>query len=741
LVSLTPVPCNDQAHPSAALIRRIDLLEAENGRLRKIRDALIVRVESGTAHKPEPYAAFEHSVVLAEQVRERTEALSDAMDELRGSNKALNRAREEAETTRQRLSDAIESIADGFVLFDHRHLLVQSNSRFRSYWRHAGVAMPTAGTSIETVRELAFASGLIVEEHREPDSDGVVFLLSNDRWVQMTERPTREGGLVVLYSDITDVKNSEMARRIKALEESERWIRVVTDHVPALIAYVGADLTIQFCNQVYEAWYGRNGESPLGKRLDHVHSDEFYQRLLPQMLEVLAGHNVNFEFEEIGEEGQVRHMLRSYVPNFDEQGDVVGFFVLIRDITERRKTALALEQAYDDLERRIKERTSALTVAKQEAEQANLSKTKFLAAVSHDLLQPLNAARLFTSALLEQSFGPRAEGLVRSVSTSLDDVENLLGTLVDISKLDAGVIKPDVTAFDLRDLLNNIARECQQMAIAVDLILDFVPSSAIVESDSQLLARILRNFLTNAIRYTNSGRILLGCRRQAGHVLVQVWDTGPGIPHDKLGEIFQEFKRIRPEGSRPDKGLGLGLAIVDKIARMLDHDITVSSVEGKGSVFSVRVPLGQLQPRCAATEVQHVAARHGMEGARIWVIDNDRAICEGMKTLLEGWDCRVTCAISLADLERQLDPVTSPVDLILADYHLDNDETGVDVVASVNGRRHYPAPVVMITANYTNELKQQIRDLGYVLMNKPVKPLKLRSTLNHLIGGPEWMKR
>ncbi|EAZ99994.1 sensory box histidine kinase/response regulator [Marinobacter sp. ELB17] len=737
MASLMPVPCSEQAHPNAALIQRIDLLEAENERLRKIRDALIVRVESGTAHKPEPYAAFEHSVVLAEQVRERTEALNDAMDELRNSNKALNRAREEAETTRQRLSDAIESIADGFVLFDHRHLLVQSNSRFRSYWRHAGVAMPAAGTSIEAVRELAFASGLIVEEHREPDSDGVVFLLSNERWVQMTERPTREGGLVVLYSDITDVKNSEMARRIKALEESERWIRVVTDHVPALIAYVGADLSIQFCNQVYEAWYGRNGESPLGKRLDHVHSDEFYQRLLPQMLEVLAGHNVNFEFEETGEEGQVGHMLRSYVPNFDEQGDVVGFFVLIRDITERRKTALALEQAYDDLERRIKERTSALTEAKQEAEQANLSKTKFLAAVSHDLLQPLNAARLFTSALLEQSFGPRAESLVRSVSTSLDDVESLLGTLVDISKLDAGVIKPDVTAFDLRDLLNNIARECQQMAIAEDLVLDFVPSSAIVESDSQLLARILRNFLTNAIRYTSSGRILLGCRRQTGHVLVQVWDTGPGIPHDKLGEIFQEFKRIRPEGSRPDKGLGLGLAIVDKIARMLDHDITVSSVEGKGSVFSVRVPLGQLQPRCTTTEVQHVAARHGMEGARIWVIDNDRAICDGMKTLLEGWDCRVTCAISLADLERQLDPVTSPVDLILADYHLDNDETGVDVVASVNSRRHYPVPVVMITANYTNELRQQIRDLGYVLMNKPVKPLKLRSTLNHLIGGPE----
>lgn len=293
-------PDKNTSVADAALVQRVADLEAENERLRKIRDALIVRVESGTAHKPEPYAAFEHSVVLAEQVRERTEALNQTMEELKASNKALTRAREEAETTRQRLSDAIESIADGFVLFDHQHRLIQSNSRFRSYWRHAGAPVPSSGTHIGDVRRLALASGLIVEEHSEPGSEGEVFLLSNERWVQMTERPTREGGLVVLYSDITDIKNSEMARRIAALEESERWIRVVTDHVPALIAYVGADMTIRFCNQVYAAWYGRNGESPLGKNLINIHSPEMYQRLMPQMLEVLSGHNVTFEFEEQG---------------------------------------------------------------------------------------------------------------------------------------------------------------------------------------------------------------------------------------------------------------------------------------------------------------------------------------------------------------------------------------------------------------------------------------------------------
>lgn len=735
--------------------RRIAELEVENQRLRNIRDALIVRVESGASHKPAPYAAFEHSVILAEQVRERTEALNLAMEELKTSNKALSRAREEAETSRQRLSDAIESIADGFVLFDRDHRLIQTNSRFRSYWRHAGVPVPRPGSPINVVKALAVSSGLIVEEHGHEDAEGTVFLLSNGRWVQMTERSTREGGKVVLYSDITDVKNSEMARRIKALEESERWIRVVTDHVPALIAYVGADLTVQFCNKVYQAWYGRNGISPLGKHLEKVHSEDFYQRLLPQILEVLDGHSVNFEFEETGECGDQRYMLRSYVPNRDEMGEVTGFFVLIRDITDRRKTAIELERAYDDLELRVRERTAALTglnhqlrqeiaersavearlrEAKGEAEQANLSKTKFLAAVSHDLLQPLNAARLFTSALLEQSFGPKAEGLVRSVSTSLDDVENLLGTLVDISKLDAGVITPDVTAFDLRDLLNNIAREFRQMALAEGQRLDFVPSSAVVRSDSQLLARILRNFLTNAIRYTGQGRILLGCRRQADHVLLQVWDTGPGIPGDKLTEIFQEFKRIRPKGAQADKGLGLGLAIVDKISRMLGHEVSVSSVEGKGSVFSVRVPLGELQPSLPKPCSDVVfSPDHGLSGARVWVIDNDLAICQGMKTLLEGWDCRVVTAVSAEDLATKVAVATAAVDLILADYHLDNDENGVDAVAVINGQRSQPAPVLMITANYSNELKQHIRELGYLLMNKPVKPLKLRSVLTHVV--------
>ena len=446
-------------------------------------------------------------------------------------------------------------------------------------------------------------------------------------------------------------------------------------------------------------------------------------------------------------------MQRSYVPNRQADGTVSGLFVLIRDITERRRTAEALHQAYQNLEQRVRERTAELTSlndqlkreidersqvegrlreAKREAEQANLSKTKFLAAVSHDLLQPLNAARLFTSALQERS----GEALVRNISQSLEDVETLLGTLVDISKLDAGVIKPDIASFDVSELLGNLAAEYRQVAASEGLALDFVPCGAQVRSDIQLLARILRNLLTNAIRYTPSGRVLLGCRRRRHSLWIEVWDTGVGIAADKLGEIFQEFKRGDVQRFHQDRGLGLGLAIVEKIARMLGHRIHVESVPGKGSRFAIEVPLARRVAR-SAPEPERTADDlvERLRGSRVWVLDNDASICAGMRTLLETWGCQVVTALSEEDLARQVDNFHAESDLLIVDYHLDDGLNGVDAVASINARRGTPLPALMITANYSNELKQQVRELGHTLMHKPVRPMKLKTALCHLIDN------
>jgi len=641
--STRPSPGSPLPEAGADLSAQLARLQQDNHKLARINAALIERIESGMTQGNNPYTTFQHSVVLAEQVRERTDALNQAMAELKASN----------------------------------HLLI--NARLRA----------------ETLR-------------------------------------------------------GEQAAAQKA-QESERWIRLITDNVPALIGYLNADLVYEFTNKVYEEWYCWPRGMMLGQSLREVHSEQHCQRLDAYVARALAGESVTFEFAETNINNQERYMLRSYVPNLLASGEVVGIFVLIRDITERRRTAEALHQAYQHLEQRVAQRTSELTSlndqllkeiderrrmetrlreAKLEAEQANLSKTKFLAAVSHDLLQPLNAARLFTSALLERP----SETLVRNVSNSLEDVENLLGTLVDISKLDAGVIKADIAPFALSELLENLAAEYTELARAEGLELHFVGCSALVRSDIQLLARILRNLLSNALRYTYNGRVVLGCRRQHQRLLIQVWDSGMGITEDRLEEIFQEFKRGDVQRRDQDRGLGLGLAIVEKIAGILGHRISVKSWPGKGSMFSVEVPLSATAPKSLPAPCMSEPMLERLQGARVWVLDNDAAICAGMRTLLEGWGCRVTTALSEQDLARQVDNYHAEADLLIADYHLDDDQNGVDAVARINARRGRAVPALMITANYSNELKLQIRELGHTLMHKPVRPMKLKTAMSHLLG-------
>jgi len=856
---------------STALQDRIDQLEEENRKLRKINHVLIERVEAGGCQGANPYSAFEHSVVLAEQVRERTEALNRVLSELKESHQDLKLANDQAALANQRLVDAIESISDAFVLFDDERKIVLFNSKFCNVWESTGLDVKT-GTTIQDISRLARISGLVDEEYPATNSGSKVYKLNDGRWVQMSERPTQDGGLVILYTDITAIKERETANRehalaqktkllqrtvdnlsqgvvlvtpegrvelwndrfldlmdvdvqqvesyppfaalmldnhailqhaltaaqqgevlaseqrgrlgqvievrthpmpkggfintytditerhkyAESLRQSEQWIRLITDNVPALIAYLDKDLKYRFTNKVYNEWFGKTDGYLNGKTTFEVYTKEQFNNLSPYVDRALAGENVTFEMWQTNARGEQRYMLKSYVANIDKDGHPDGFFVMIRDITERRRTAEALELSHQLLEERVEERTSALTAlneqlrseiteragvearlreAKLEAEQANLSKTKFLAAVSHDLLQPLNAARLFSGALSEQIKDPRNFNLAQSVSNSLDDVESLLRTLVDISKLDAGVVKADVITFNLQGLFDTLSAEFSQLANTEGLAFRCVPSQTVVRSDSQLLARILRNFLTNAIRYTQQGKLLLGCRHKENSLWIEVWDTGQGIPKEKLAEVFQEFKRLQEDQPGQEKGLGLGLAIVDKISRVLGHKIRVSSIEGKGSVFAVEVPKAtQLSPAAIVGPNMPMITER-LTDANVWLIDNDMAICEAMETLLTGWGCNVTTALSLSHLKEQVDFTAEPVDILIADYHLDNGENGVDAAQAVTLEVNDNLPVLMITANYSKELNQQIRDLDYMLVNKPVKPLKLKTTLIHMLGA------
>ncbi len=380
-------------------------------------------------------------------------------------------------------------------------------------------------------------------------------------------------------------------------------------------------------------------------------------------------------------------------------------------------TVVLAEQVRERTEA-LRQTLEALREAKAEAEAANLSKTKFLAAVSHDLLQPLNAARLFTSALESQALAEEPRRLAWHIGRSLQDVEALLGTLVDISRLDAGVLTPDRGSFPVGELLDVLAEEHRQLAAAEGLDFHYVPSRAVIDSDLTLLARVVRNLLGNAIRYTTSGRVLLGCRRRAEALEIWVADSGSGIAEDQQRAIFQEFRRGPADRGRADRGLGLGLAIVERIAGLLDHPLGLVSRPGHGSRFSIRVPYGRAYPPAPP----EVGAEAPLTGLRAWVIDNDPGICAGMAALLEGWGCRALTATRVDDLERG-----EAADLLIVDYHLGAAD-GLAVADRL--RRECPGlPVILITANHDAELKAAARGRGYGYLLKPVKPLRLKMAM------------
>ncbi|MDI9246804.1 PAS domain-containing hybrid sensor histidine kinase/response regulator [Marinobacter sp. CHS3-4] len=415
-----------------------------------------------------------------------------------------------------------------------------------------------------------------------------------------------------------------------------------------------------------------------------------------------------------------------------------GYVTTFQDITSMRRTEQALKETNIYLEQRVKERTQELQVineqmlkAKSVAEQANQSKTRFLASASHDLLQPLNAARLFTSALAGKKTDSETADLVDHIDSSLGAAEEIISTLLDISKLDAGALEPDIGTFPVNDIMRHLANDFSAIAKDQGLDLHVVPSRAWVRSDSKLLRRVIQNFLSNAIRYTPNGRILLGCRRLRGYIRIEVWDTGPGIPDDQIAKIFEEFRRFQQ--GRDQKGLGLGLAIVDRISNMLDHPVNVRSVQGIGSVFSITVPLAVPERTEATPKQQNVASRRvsSLGGLKVLCIDNDPSILHGMTALLANWDCDIKTAESLEAARNKLE--NERPDIILADYQLDDNQNGLDAMDSIRKELDMNIPGILITGYMAPEVREDAINRGYQVLYKPVKPAALRAMVNKLL--------
>ncbi|MFQ2254682.1 NahK/ErcS family hybrid sensor histidine kinase/response regulator [Aeromonas hydrophila] len=416
-----------------------------------------------------------------------------------------------------------------------------------------------------------------------------------------------------------------------------------------------------------------------------------------------------------------------------------GFVMTFTDITPFRDAERVLREANEHLEARVAERTHELSelnrqllLVNQQVERANHSKSRFLAAVSHDLTQPLNAAKLFTSSLLEM-LPPADEParIARHIDDALGATEDLITDLLDISRLEAGKFKAKKLDFALRDVFDNLKAEFGVLAQAGGIQFSVVESGVAVYSDVRLLRRVLQNFLTNAFRYNPGGRVLLGCRRLGDKVRIEVWDNGPGIPADKQEAIFDEFSRLDHSRTAREQGLGLGLAIARGIALVLGHNLTLRSWPGAGSVFAITLNLAT-RP-VATTQVAAPTQRDSqLEGIRVLCIDNESDILIAMHSLLGRWGCEVVCAQSLAQAEDLIAGGFLP-QLVLSDYHLDDGKTGLQALHMLRLAHGNHIGGIIISADRKSELQAQIREHGYGYISKPVKPLKLRALMNSIL--------
>lgn len=414
-----------------------------------------------------------------------------------------------------------------------------------------------------------------------------------------------------------------------------------------------------------------------------------------------------------------------------------GVVVTWHDITERILVAEALREANETLERRVEERTSELVRANRElaratraADEANASKTRFLAAAGHDILQPLNAARLYASTLHER-IGESADArLVANIAKSLESVEEILSAVLAISRLDTGRQETKITGFPIARIFEQMEVEFAPFARERGLDLRIVQSSAWVRSDPALLRRLLQNLISNAIKYTPRGRVLVGCRRAGTKVRIEIIDTGIGIARSDQRHIFTEFRRL-DDGARQAPGLGLGLSIVERIAKVLSIDVALNSLPGKGTRFAITVPRAKAQEMAGVGAASGPAGRVGVDLKGIFVlcIDNDVSILEGMAGLLTQWGCEVATATDLDGAFAALAAAGRGPDIVLADYHLEA-ETGIDVIRAVRRTYSGDLPCALVTANRTQSLRSQAESERITVLFKPVKPAALRSVLS-----------
>lgn len=819
------------------LQKALEEQKRENEKLEKINAALMYRMEEG-GFNHHSYRAFEHAVQLSEKVSEKTEELQSVLQKLERSNADLVRANQETHQVKQRLHDAIESTNQAMVLLDKFGGIIFFNRHFETVWDDLSIT-PKIGDNYYDITQAAKHSGIIRRALPADVAGRMIYQLSNKRWYQLTNRETQEGGNVILFNDITEVKLVESNRYEQVIKEknkllqslidsvdvgillidkeggiafwnntfltqanvpqyvlvnskniyalqnhqqwsglnlkpegprtqiihdnlvvernitqlpdgntlctftnvtsqhhyaetlkhNESWIRMITDNVPALIAYIGTDRKFQYTNKGYRDWYGVSEQDLNNMPMDKSHLKEVYPKLIPYLRRVKQGEVVNFQSEEQNANGEVGFLQKVYLPHFNESGEIAGHFVLATDVSQAVESQRQLKAAKDQLETNVEKRTRELNHANIALQEAIDSKSKFLAAISHDLMQPLSAAILFNEALKDQ-VDSQASTIVNALDNSLSDLNGLIRALIETSKLDAGVLQPDKQEENVLPLLMQLAEEFSHISKDYDVDFRYRLKEAYVCTDVNLLSRILRNLLINAMKYGANGKVLLAARKVKHNLEISVYDQGVGISEADQKIIFKEFSRLENDFNY-SYSLGLGLYIVDKMSKLLEHDIRVRSKEGVGACFTVSIPLAQVSNQDSDQEylykLQPSLPRYIVD-KQIWHIDNDTNMRIAMQTLFGNWDMEIETFSGFDQCNAVTGGNFNDCDMLIVDYHLDEEETGLDIAMRV--RTLAPSlPVMICTANHSKALAGKLEGTDIQLLHKPVNSSVLKAAL------------
>ncbi|MDU8925864.1 PAS-domain containing protein [Alisedimentitalea sp. MJ-SS2] len=726
-----------------SLINPTDSPDRQIEKLIKINSALMRRVEQSTDDSGAAYAQFQRAALLEEEVRTRTRDLERALDLLNVANASLAEANRATEQARSNLANAIEAVQEGFALFDSEESLVMCNSRFglhmpdvqpalRPGLRFADYVDLVSSSRFLALPENTTAANWAARRLERHKDAHVIFNIRMiwDRWVQISEHRTPDGGTVILQTDVTDIMRLERQERERMRDDQARLIRATLEHLDQGVCI--------FDNQARLAGWNQNvGEMlsiparqfAMGKRFftlfkgfsdDAAYSSGITDEAIRDWITSTADRPpITFEIRQ-GD----HKTLDVHAREMPDKGFVISF----ADVTAERTAVRAIQHANEQLEARVTERTLELADALSEAERANASKSRFVAAASHDLLQPLSAAKLYLASITPDLDADQNASIADKARRALGSVETILEALLDISNLDAGkaAVHPAPVPLDL--ILGQLRDELTPTARAKGLDLRILPTSAYVNSDATYLRRILQNLIVNAIRYTETGKVLVGTRRHGRSFRVEIWDTGPGIAADQQELVFREFQRLGNAASAAE-GLGLGLAIVERACALLGHPLTLRSEPGRGTGFLIDLPraapMGVFSHRSAADPTLSGTV---LDDRIVLLVENDDELRQALTSALETWNL---CVLPAADRTQALEIIDADgitPDAVIADYQLDDGDTGTDLLNDISTRLG-TIPSCIVTATRDPEITALCKSREWPLIHKPVAPEVLRNFL------------